>query len=106
MVETAILFFDYVCNNGLDIEKLREGADGHEGAVATYRKMKATINDFENFTDTDKNAKRMEQINEKLGRVRMFIPPRPTINFKKTQKRRFEKRQAAEMLRTPYHLQL
>ena len=43
LVETAVLFFDYVCNNGLDIEKLREGADGHEGAVATYRKMKATI---------------------------------------------------------------
>ena len=43
LVETAVLFFDYVCNNGLDAEKLREGADGHEGAVATYTKMKATI---------------------------------------------------------------
>ena len=36
-------FFDYVCNNGLDAEKIREGADGHEGAIATCTKTKATI---------------------------------------------------------------
>ena len=32
-----------MCNNGLDAEKIREGADGHEGAIATCTKTKATI---------------------------------------------------------------
>ena len=82
------MFFDYVCNNGLDIEKLREGADGHERAVAKYRKMKATIYKVILKIEPKRIKTQKELKKLKNGESSDVHPSRPNNQFKKNAKRK------------------